>query len=58
MREGGRCVGAELELVVVDSVGLLLKAPLLGRLVAVLIALQLRVTLVRIDHPLLGGPAG
>ena len=60
VREGGRCVGAELELVIVGSVGLLLEAPLLGRLVAVLITLQLRlrVTLVKIDHPLLGRPTG
>ena len=41
VREGRRCVGAELELIVVGSIGLLLEAPLLGRLIAVLIALQL-----------------
>ena len=35
----------ELELVVVGSIGLLLESPLLGRLVAVLIGLQLRVAL-------------
>ena len=40
------------------GVGYLLGAPLLGRLIAVLIGLQLQVTLVEIDHPLLGGPAG
>ncbi len=40
------------------SVGYLLEAPLLGRLIAVLIRLQLRVALVEIDYPLLGGPAG
>jgi hypothetical protein len=34
------------------------RPPLLGRLIAVLIGLQLQVTLVEIDHPLLGGPAG
>ena len=58
MREGGRCVGAELKLVVVGTIGLLLEALLLGRLVAVLIGPQLRVALGKIYHPLLDGPAG
>ena len=57
MREG-RCFRAQLELIIVGSIGLLLEAPLLGRLVTVLIALQLRLALVGIDHPLLDRPAG
>jgi hypothetical protein len=40
VREGRRCIGAKLELVVVGSVGLLLEAPLLGCLVAVLMLLS------------------
>ncbi len=52
------CVELELVAVAVGSVGLLLEAPLLGRLVTVIFGLLLQVVLGEIDYPLIGCPAG